>query len=178
MERPAASGNLIHPMNPPTRPVFAAVLALAVSCGGQNPVGITDVPASECPSGQKWTGGNRESDLMQPGLDCVACHTREGEGPRFSISGTVYQDFSTADACTGVSGLKVVITGADGKVLNLIANEAGNFFSEAVVALPYTARVVSANGERAMAGPQTVGSCNGCHTPTGLQSAPGRIVAP
>lgn len=168
---------MLH-INALIRPAVVTLAALAFSCGGQNPLGFTPVDTSQCPSGQKWTAGNTESDLMQPGLDCVGCHVKEREGPRFSIAGTVYQDVATADACAGVSAISVVITGADGKVLTLNSNEAGNFSSEAAVALPYMAKVVSTNGERAMGAAQTEGSCNACHTPTGLQSAPGRIMAP
>jgi hypothetical protein len=45
------------------------------------------------------------------------------------------------------------------------------------IALPYRARVVRADGGVVeMRTPQTNGDCNACHTVSGLNSAPGRIV--
>ena len=73
----------------------------------------------------------------------------------------------------------MVITGADGRVLTLSLNGAGNFFSEMAVARPYHAKVVTAGGgERAMTAEQTSGDCNSCHTPSGATGAPGRILLP
>jgi hypothetical protein len=43
---------------------------------------------------------------------------------------------------------------------------------------PYRARVVTANGTRAMATEQTIGDCNTCHTVSGRENAPGRIYLP
>ncbi len=131
-----------------------------------------------CPSGLKWlTGSWPGTDLMEPGLACIDCHQKKG--PKFSIAGTVDPGFHTDDACGGVSGIKVEITGADGKVLTLTTNFAGNFKSSDAVALPYTARVIDANGkERKMYAEQTDGDCNMCHSQAGINGAPGRIRVP
>ena len=71
-----------------------------------------------------------------------------------------------------------MITGADGRMLTLAPNGAGNFYSERAVAGPYRAKVVTAAGERAMTAQQTSGDCNSCHTPAGANGAPGRIMLP
>jgi cytochrome c553 len=137
--------------------------------------------APVCTSNKTWTGGNRESPLMNPGAACIDCHASGGEGPQFSIAGTLYPTVHEPDLCDGADGANgatVVITGADGKSLTLSPNTAGNFYSETRVALPYQAKVVYMGRERAMTDAQTSGDCNACHTQAGTNNAPGRIVLP
>ncbi|HJX65368.1 MAG TPA: hypothetical protein VJ860_15605 [Polyangia bacterium] len=44
---------------------------------------------------------------------------------------------------------------------------------------PYTAKVVNGSGiERVMVSTASSGDCNGCHTQTGANGAPGRITLP
>lgn len=156
--------------------VTTVAVAMAACSGGSTTPAV-------CSSGDAWTGGNEESPLMNPGQDCIACHTSEGEGPRFQIAGTVMGAGNDDDNCNGLSGVTVEITGADGAVLKLTSNSAGNFFSDehggTVVATPYTARVISASGAiSAMSASQTSGACNSCHTAAGANGAPGRITVP
>ncbi len=137
-----------------------------------------DVAEPECPSGIKWLLGDIwGTDLMEPGLACIQCHTKKG--PTFSVAGTVYPGFHTVDTCNGVASIKVEITDANGKVQTLTTNSVGNFKSTTAVAMPYKARVIDdKGGERKMAGEQSDGDCNTCHTATGANGAPGRIHAP
>ncbi|HXU02452.1 MAG TPA: hypothetical protein VN903_15920 [Polyangia bacterium] len=133
-----------------------------------------------CTSMKTWTLGNRGAPEMNPGRACIDCHAR-GEGPRFTIAGTVYPTVNEPDLCYGAassSGAQIVITGADGQTLTLSPNAAGNFYSAVAVALPFSAKVVSAAGTRAMMATQTSGDCNSCHTQMGANSAPGRIMLP
>jgi len=44
---------------------------------------------SVCTSKTTWTGGNRGSASMNPGMACVNCHIAEGEGPIFVVAGTI-----------------------------------------------------------------------------------------
>jgi hypothetical protein len=135
-----------------------------------------------CTSGKTWTGGDRGSDDMNPGAACIGCHASTlGEAPLFSVAGTVYPTLHEPDLCYGApatTGAQVVITGADGRTLTLSANTAGNFFSQTAVKTPYSAKVVTAAGERAMTATQTTGDCNSCHTQNGANNAPGRIMLP
>ena len=137
-----------------------------------------DVAEAECPSGIKWIfGALFGSDLMEPGLACIDCHSKKG--PKFTIAGTVYPGFHTVDTCNGVASIKVEITGNDGKVVTLTTNAVGNFHGTDAIAMPFTARVIDGSGnDRKMFGPQTNGDCNICHTQTGTNGAPGRIHAP
>jgi len=164
---------------PPAAPATAdeiAAIANWVAAGSPPGTGC----GSKCTSGRTWTGGNEGSPNMNPGMPCIQCHASD-EGPRFSIAGTVYPTIGEPDLCDGApasSNARVVVTGADGRVLTLELNGAGNFFSEMAVAKPYYAKVVTAGGERAMTAAQTSGDCNGCHTPVGANGAPGRILLP
>jgi hypothetical protein len=150
------------------------------------PVGAVDAgvdpfaAAPVCTSGTRWTGGNRGSPLMHPGVGCLSCHSN-GRAPRFFLAGTVYPTGHEPDDCNGSSAManaNVIITGADGATLTLPVNTAGNFYSTQAVPLPFAAKVVRGASERAMQARQTNGDCNGCHTQTGANGAPGRIVLP
>ncbi|MBI2393350.1 MAG: hypothetical protein HYV09_27450 [Deltaproteobacteria bacterium] len=135
-----------------------------------------------CVSGSRWTRGDDGSSSMHPGRACIACHKSEWEAPKYSIAGTVYSSAHEEDDCnaksTDVSGTHVVITGADGRTFDLVANAAGNFFTRAIIALPYRAKVVKDGRERVMSAPQSNGDCNACHTVAGVDGAPGRVLAP
>jgi mono/diheme cytochrome c family protein len=72
----------------------------------------------------------------------------------------------------------VVITAADGKIVTLTPNAAGNFYYQGAVATPFRARVTYMGRERAMGQAQTNGDCNSCHTQNGANQAPGRILLP
>jgi hypothetical protein len=160
----------------PATPAEIAVLANWISGGYPAGGGCSPI----CTSGMTWTNGDEGSSEMNPGMACNACHSR-GEGPLFSIAGTIYPTVHEPDLCNGApssSGAQVVITGADGRVLTLAPNRAGNFYSETAVAGPYQAKIVTAAGERAMTAQQTSGDCNSCHTQAGANGAPGRIMLP
>ena len=168
------------PMPPPpattATPAELATLSAWVMSG--YPVGNGCGPI--CSSGRTWNGGDEGSPDMNPGMACNLCHS-SGEGPSFSISGTLYPTIHEPALCYGAdasTGARVEVTGADGRTLTLSPNAAGNFFSEMAVVTPYTAKVVTSTGERAMAAAQTSGDCNTCHTMAGANSAPGRIMLP
>jgi cytochrome c553 len=144
--------------------------------GGTNPY---DTPLT-CTSKSYWNAGpDNTSPVMAPGGACINCHARQGgEGPRFTIAGTVYPTAHEPMDCNGASGITVVITDNAGQVLSLTTNGAGNFFSSARLALPFTAKVVGNGRERVMSYPQTNGDCNLCHAEPPVNGAPGRIMAP
>jgi len=175
------------PMPPPPNslPPAADVATISNWVAAGYPAGGTcgtpsTPPMPVCTSMKTWTRGNDGAPEMNPGKACIDCHGR-GEGPGFSIAGTVYPTVNEPDLCYGASsssGAQIVITGADGKTQTLTPNTAGNFYSQVAVALPFSAKVVSANGTRAMTATQTSGDCNSCHTQTGASGAPGRIMLP
>ena len=183
------------PPPPAARPSPVQIAAFAAWIQAGMPRSVCDNPIDagppapnpydtplQCTSGRNWTSGDRGSREMHPGVACIDCHTREREGPRFSIAGTVYPGAHEPNDCSGVVGAAgspiVRITDANGAVIDLPVNAAGNFFYERSVALPYSTIVVAGGKERAMSKAQTSGDCNSCHTVNGTNDAPGRIMAP
>ena len=115
---------------------------------------------------------------MYPGWDCNNCHRSNGEGPMFSIDGTVMPGVHEADGCGGTAGATVRITDANGVVHELGTTQTGNFYTTARIATPYTATVSYGGRELAMVTPQSDGDCNSCHSVEGTGGAPGRIYEP
>lgn len=140
-----------------------------------------DVFAAAPTCTSKNTSGGGEGPNMDPGMACISCHSRSGEAPKFSIAGTVYPTAHEPDQCHGAdgsTGVQVVITGADGKAVTLTPNGVGNFSSSGAVKTPYQAKLVFMGRERLMVAAQTSGDCNSCHTQSGANAAPGRLVLP
>jgi hypothetical protein len=145
--------------------------------------------APKCSSGSMWTGGTKESPLMQPGEACIACHSKPGsEAPKLAFGGTVYPTGHEPSQCNGsaTQGAQVVLVDAAGKSYTATTNTAGNFFLKANTTLtpPIKAKVVFMGKERLMIGAVPNGDCNSCHTQAGTTTvmgslkAPGRIVLP
>jgi hypothetical protein len=130
--------------------------------------------------GTMWTRG--ESATMRPGEACISCHSQNPEAPVFVIAGTVYSAPSQPDDCNGTNNggaAVVVITDAQGTEHRLAVNQAGNFLLEAApIPTPFHARVEVGSAVRSMVSAQTIGDCNLCHTSTGANGAPGRILSP
>jgi mono/diheme cytochrome c family protein len=134
----------------------------------------------QCSTGTSWTDGDRGDKTMHPGKACIACHSSR-KGPTFQIAGTVYQTGHEPDDCVGgpaMGSATVEVTDAAGMVVTITPNSSGNFSSRTALKLPYTAKVKFAGRERVMSGAQMSGDCNSCHTQTGTNYAPGRIVLP
>jgi hypothetical protein len=129
-----------------------------------------------CTSNKTAAGG--ESASMRPGEPCITCHAQRG-GPAFTIAGTVYPTAHEPNDCDGVAGgLTVVVTGADNTTVNVPVNNVGNFSERANIVPPFHVKVTNGTKERVMATALTGGDCNTCHTVTGVNGAPGRIMAP
>ena len=178
---------------------FAFVAAVA-ACGpgltaqGPGPLGPIDVgpppanytttdptPTGTCSTGQWWNAGDEESENMHPGVDCIACHADRGEGPRYTVAGTAFQNIDDEDDCRGIDNVDIEIYGSDGTLaFTVSANSVGNFTSRAALAAiaPYTAKVIYEGRTAEMTTPQTDGACNRCHTAEGVDGAPGRILVP
>lgn len=148
------------------------------------------------PAGEDEVSGKDESEMF-PGMPCIDCHSNPAkynfdEGGRdFEIAGTVFPTGHEPDRCAGADGtnltdLIVHIEDANGRTWDLRPNASGNFSiasRDAQVAFPYSAKVISKDGERAMSAKVDNGDCNICHTQNGSSGpnpmdpvAPGRIV--
>jgi len=142
--------------------------------GGTNPYNTPTV----CTSNTTWNGGNEGTSVMRPGGACITCHTMRG-GPAYTVAGTVYPTAHEPNDCNGVNGaVTVVVTDANGVVTNIAVNSVGNFNSRANIAAPFHVKVTNGAKVRAMGGALTAGDCNSCHTVTGVNGAPGRVMAP
>lgn len=70
--------------------------------------------------------GVAEGPLHRYGQPCLRCHGGFGPGePQFAVAGTV---FATPDSDIPVSGARVKVTDATGKVIQKTTNCAGNFY--------------------------------------------------
>jgi len=136
-----------------------------------------------CSSGSSWTHGDSGSVLMHPGLACIDCHRMNLRAPNLTLAGTLYPSAHEPDDCNGADGLNgdemhVIVTDAQGTMQDMLANQAGNFYSYNTIAFPITAVVTYQGRTRAMTTPATTGDCNSCHTENGSNAAPGRIMLP
>ena len=142
----------------------------------------------QCSSNQFWTGGNSGSSRMRPGEACIACHSTGGEGPSFSVAGTVYPTGHEPSDCNGLAaaGATVTVTDNNGTSRSFSVNAAGNFSGPAGggwPVFPITARVDFNGKTRSMATAVPSGDCNICHTQNGtavggIAAPPGRIALP
>lgn len=131
-----------------------------------------------CTSGVTWSGGDGSS-RMEPGVACIHCHQSSFEAPRFTIAGTVYPTGHEPNECFGApGGATIEVTTSNGSVVNIPVNGAGNFYTQTSIAFPIHVAVVVGGKRRSMAGVPASGDCNSCHTQTGANMAPGRIVLP
>jgi hypothetical protein len=167
------------------RPVtsITLVMLMGTACGmardeasyGVDTAGVD----SACMSDSWWNRGNSGSPLMRPGGDCIGCHQDMGEGPRYTVAGTVYRELDEPDDCDGAMNVVVEIVDAKGDVWTQTVNSAGNFFmKDSAMVFPVTTRVIEGDLERVMVAPIQTGNCASCHTADGTDGAPGRVIAP
>jgi hypothetical protein len=148
--------------------------------------------APTCTSGQTMT--TPDGPTMRPGEACLGCHTGGGggddnggggedddEAAAYALGGTVYPTAHEPNDCVGAvngGGSVVTVIDAAGRTINLTPNAVGNFFYAGTITFPITARIAKNGLSRSMTTPQTSGNCNACHTLTGTNGAPGRILEP
>jgi hypothetical protein len=159
---------------------YAALLTLVVGCTeSEEDEGGGSVADARCATGLRWAGGDAESPLMHPGADCIGCHSSD-EGPGFVVAGTVQAAIDDPTDCYGVPGATVTITDSTGRAVSTVSNDAGNFYiaERDPLVMPISALVELDGRQRTMTATQMTGACASCHTATGANGAPGRILAP
>src|SRR5579863_1750992 len=131
-----------------------------------------------------WSG----SPAMNPGIDCISCHSPTGVASYrpWTIAGTVYNS-PDADAGAGAPNVQILVTDANGRQLTLVSNAAGNFYTAETLLFPLQSVMVQNQTHRMQMDlnnnfiPSTSiqGDCNSCHTkPFPAFSAPGRLFVP
>lgn len=154
-----------------------SLLSLLAACGGA-PTG--DDTATTCDETNEACGPGTcdgEGANMLPGADCLACHTpgnfpddkaarakEEDEARFWTAAGTVFAD---PDGTEPLVGATVRVTDADGNVVEMTSNAAGNFYTADPLAFPIVAEVEKDGDIVEMQGEQETGACNGCHACTG-----------
>ncbi len=153
------------------RTLMIAALALLAACEnekGEGGGGTADDTSTACNEANEdcspgTCGG--EGGQMLPGADCLACHDgTNGEAGKFTAAGTVFSDLDGNDV---VDGATVRITDADGNVVELTSNAAGNFYTSEALTFPISAEVELDGNVLAMSSAQQSGGCNACHACAG-----------
>lgn len=116
-----------------------------------------------------------EGSRMLPGSNCVACHAPGGDrgAPTWSAGGTVFQD---VDGTAAANGATVRILDANDKVVELVSNTAGNFYTRQSITFPITAEIEVDGEVVKMETPVESGGCNECHACEG--AAGGKLHIP
>jgi hypothetical protein len=150
-------------------------------CGTDMDAGFDPFSVTQCTSMQYYSFG--ENPGMEPGNACIACHSQYSgleAPPMYFAAGTVYDTGHEPSRCYGVNvaGAQVVFTDANNTDHAVSVDSSGNFALSTSVPRPFHVKVVYNGMVRAMSAAPPSGDCNTCHTATGDQSAPGRIVLP
>jgi hypothetical protein len=141
--------------------------------------GPVDPGGNTCVLGSAGAGAAIPGPNMAPGAACVSCH-KATFAKSLYMAGTVFTGLHEPDNCKGVSGLKVVVTDAQGKQVSFDTNASGNFVTTSATSftMPFRVAVVNGTKMRKMVGEVSSGDCNSCHNAAGKNGAPGRIQAP
>jgi hypothetical protein len=135
--------------------------------------GATPEPAEPQPLACDEPVAQPRDGEHNPGQPCLECHTEDGEGPPFSIGGTLYRDLVGSSA---IAGATIRIGDATGRELPLITARNGNFWTEEPVTYPVQAIASSCPDARQMIAPIQAGGgdCNraGCHASSFRVSLP------
>ncbi len=122
-------------------------------------------------------GPHDDGPWMEPGVDCMSCHTHASQGGKpWTVAGTVFPWTEGGDATTGQAGATITFTDANSNVIALESNGSGNFYTREAIVFPLKKLVVSTpgqgSGEMAETFLKTMtkenfGRCNLCHTAGG-----------
>jgi hypothetical protein len=117
--------------------------------------------------------------LMRPGQDCLRCHSERGTvgAPPWSVAGTVFPERGAA-ADTGVSGVRVFVSDARDRSVELSSNSAGNFYTDEPLEVPLRVAIEYQGRRREMPMRAPSGGCNACHSAQPIGGTEGRLYLP
>jgi hypothetical protein len=148
----------------------ALVVLLAFGCHGQlEPLGPAEGPGPGAPPGDAPACDDRVATAVtgehHPGRDCMLCHAAGGDGPTFTLGGTLYADVA---GTAPLDGAAVHVLAADGQEIVMETALNGNFWTTAPLAFPVTTWASACPDVRPMVTPVAAGGCNaaGCHGET------------
>jgi hypothetical protein len=100
----------------------------------------------------------------KPGEPCLTCHAAGGDGPAFTVGGTLYEDLA---GTATLADATVHVVDADGQDLALPVAANGNFWTAAPLAFPIRTHASMCPDTNPMLSPLDAsgGDCNkaGCH---------------
>jgi len=117
-------------------------------------------------------GSNDDNIVLHyQGQNCLNCHN-------FASAGTVFSTLDANDNTVGATGYRIKLS--TGNVFNAAIGK-GNSYALSFPTSNYTAEVMDANGNivnssAALSHDSSRRACNSCHTATGNNGAPGRIL--
>lgn len=162
--------------------LWLCLLTLMGCAGERDPPRLSSTSAEECASELKWTSGDQGSPLMKPGSDCLGCHRVSSSAPTLLLAGTVYASNQAQEGCAGVPEVTIEVEDQAGQRLELISNQAGNFFllDDGVNRLVTPYRVsVRYDGRALQMQEETFsGSCAECHSGPSASRASARVTIP
>lgn len=145
------------------------LLLLLLACPAPSTINDSSTTCNEANEGCEPGSCDGEGGQMLPGSDCLACHDGSGEeAPRWTAAGTAFAD---PDGLSPLDGATVRITDANGDVVELTTNAAGNFYTSQSLAFPIDAEIDAAGETRSMGSSVDVGGCNSCHQCAGAAGA-------
>lgn len=121
-----------------------------------------------------------EGPTMAPGRNCQECHNQGDAEPSWTAAGTVFTNPGDPTSA-GVQGIRISLTGDDGREVVVRSNRSGNFYTREDLAFPLRiARIEGAGVNRVMSHRVPHGACNLCHdlpgrAESGLPAPAGRI---
>jgi hypothetical protein len=142
--------------------IAIAIAALSSGCSAEQP-----------------EAGEVVGPTMRPGQDCLRCHS-EGSGqgaPPWSVAGTVFPHKQAA-AGEGASGVRVLVTDVRGRNVELVSNDAGNFYTDVPLEIPLHVAIEHDGQRREMPLRAPSGACNACHSPQPIGGTEGRLYRP
>ena len=165
--------------------VARAAAALARWLRSQWIVGLTLISLAQLLAGCGEPSNERfefaTGPTMQPGDDCLRCHSSGSDyptAPDFSAAGTVFPSLDS-DVTSGVAGVGVELLAPDGALLaRLETNSVGNFYTTMPLPSGFRVRLDHAGERIEMPCPPPAGNCGACHSLPPIGEARGRIFVP
>ena len=103
---------------------------------------------------------------MNPGQDCMACHSVGGQasGLQWSAAGTIFPTpYSAADDGLPNAEIQITDSATPPRAMTLRSNGAGNFYTAEPLTAPLHVAVQFGGQRYQMQEAAPVGSCNHCH---------------
>ncbi len=151
-------------------PLVAAVGMMLVGCGGSSPDRSGNSSAASNSNSVSSSSSSVAAAISHnAGQNCMTsgCHASGGNGPTFTVAGTVYRSGGSSPLAQAT--VKLYRPGTNEVLLQLVSDSLGNFYSQQAVdglndgtSTTYDGVDPEVNGI-SMPGVITTGACSACH---------------